>query len=151
MKLKILAISLLIFSSISIAQTGTISGYVNDKQSGEPLLGANIVIAAAPLGAATDKNGFYKIKNIPIGIYKVRVSYIGYNNLEFDSISVKKNKNFRLDVKLLSDTNSVISNRYQLTPTLPIIPGPNINGFRYPIPPPDTIKSPAKPENEMLK
>ncbi len=70
-------------------------------------------------------------------------------------LSVKENKNLRLNFKLEPDTNSsiikVISNPYHVTPTRPPIPGPDVNGFRYHITPPDTIKSPVKPENEMLK
>ncbi|MBK7980439.1 MAG: carboxypeptidase-like regulatory domain-containing protein [Ignavibacteriae bacterium] len=45
--------------------TGKISGVIKDSQTGEPLIGANILIEGTNLGAATDVNGNYVILNIP--------------------------------------------------------------------------------------
>ncbi|MDX1546234.1 MAG: carboxypeptidase regulatory-like domain-containing protein, partial [Rhodothermales bacterium] len=45
------------------------------------LPGANVVLRAgdaAPLGAVSDKNGFYQLSEVPAGRYAVRVSFIGY-------------------------------------------------------------------------
>ncbi len=86
MNLQNLILSFFFFSTILFAKTGTISGYVTDVQTGGALVGTNVIILNTKLGASTEINGFYIIKNIPIGIYKVRVSCIGYNNMEFDSI-----------------------------------------------------------------
>jgi len=64
-------------SDLAFAQ-GTIRGYVRDSLSNEPLPGANVLLVGTSLGASTDLNGGYKISDIPLGQYEVRVSYIGY-------------------------------------------------------------------------
>ena len=57
---------------------GGISGYVVDRPSGEPLIGANVAVLGAALGAATNKYGYFVIAHLPPGIYRLQVAYIGY-------------------------------------------------------------------------
>ena len=78
----------------------TISGYVKDLNSGDPLTGANVILektqnptSITTLGSATDFDGFYKIQNIPIGEYSVSVLYIGYENQK-KIIKVKADQNY---------------------------------------------------------
>lgn len=61
--------------------TGKLAGKVTDARTGEPLLGANILIVNTAQGAASDINGTYFIINIPPGTYDVKVSYIGYQTV----------------------------------------------------------------------
>jgi hypothetical protein len=56
----------------------SLSGYIKDAASGETLIGANIYIEEAQIGAATNAYGFYSI-SIPEGSYTIRVTYLGYN------------------------------------------------------------------------
>ncbi|MDQ7065149.1 MAG: TonB-dependent receptor [candidate division KSB1 bacterium] len=71
--------ALLIFVNTAQAQNrGTIQGKVIGAESGEPLPGANILIEGTTLGAATNANGEFVLKNIPFGQYMLRVTYIGY-------------------------------------------------------------------------
>jgi outer membrane receptor for ferrienterochelin and colicin len=58
--------------------TGKLSGSVKDAQTGEPLIGANIIIVGTDFGAATNADGNFVILNIPPGNYSVKISYIGY-------------------------------------------------------------------------
>ncbi|HUI66313.1 MAG TPA: carboxypeptidase-like regulatory domain-containing protein, partial [Bacteroidota bacterium] len=53
-------------------------GRVLDNETGEPLVGALIVIQSTSMGAATDLDGKYYVPNIPAGTYTVRISYLGY-------------------------------------------------------------------------
>ena len=77
---KFLLIFLLTPLSIYAGTTGKLSGSVKDAQTGEPLVGANILIVGTDLGAATNINGSYIILNISPGNYSVRVSFIGYES-----------------------------------------------------------------------
>ncbi len=81
---------LLIASTFSLAQTGTgrVSGKVVDKQTGEPLIGANIIVEGTTLGAATDINGEYLISQIPSGTYSIRVSYIGFQSVKMSEVKI---------------------------------------------------------------
>lgn len=68
----------LLYATPLIAQTGGLSGIITDNETGETLPGANIFIQELSRGAATDLEGYYEIKSIPVGTYQVRVSLIGY-------------------------------------------------------------------------
>lgn len=56
----------------------SISGYVFDKATKEPLVGVNVYISNTTWGCSTDKDGFYEITSLPPGIHELVVSMIGY-------------------------------------------------------------------------
>jgi len=58
-------IFILLYSSWLFAQTGSIRGIIVDQESGDPLIGANIIIDGTTMGAATDVEGSYQITNVP--------------------------------------------------------------------------------------
>lgn len=72
----------LFFSASLFAQgsgeRGKISGTVNNAATGDPLIGANVVVSGTILGASTDSDGYFLIDNVPAGDYEVAVYYIGY-------------------------------------------------------------------------
>ncbi len=63
-------------------EMGTIKGKITDKQSGEPIIGANIIIGKTMLGTCSDINGDFEFRNIHAGNYVITVSYIGYETRE---------------------------------------------------------------------
>jgi hypothetical protein len=77
-------------------QTYNVSGTVKDGQTGETLIGANIIYGEGQ-GTVTDFDGkfFLKLSN---GEYTLKISYVGY---EPESIKVSvNNKNQQINVKL---------------------------------------------------
>lgn len=66
---------LLGFSSALAGVTGILEGTVKEKQSGLPLVGANVLIIGTEQGAATDADGFFQVPNVRAGAYQVRVSW----------------------------------------------------------------------------
>ncbi len=62
----------------SLMATGILKGTVRDRDSKDPLPGANVVLKGTSVGASTDLNGAYTIQNAPAGLYTAVVSYIGY-------------------------------------------------------------------------
>ena len=48
------------------SQGGTISGMVQDDK-GKSLAGANVILKNTVLGTATDDQGYYIIRKIPVG------------------------------------------------------------------------------------
>ena len=84
--LKLCLVLSIILSTVVFAQgTGSIRGKVLDKASDEALAGANVILQGTNLGAATDLDGKFIIRNIPAGKQKLIISYIGYNS---DSVEV---------------------------------------------------------------
>ncbi len=80
--------------------TGKIAGYVRDKSNNEPLPGANVMIVGTNLGAATDKNGYFYIINIPPGQYKVQARMIGYQTVVMTGVFVQVDRTTKLNFSL---------------------------------------------------
>lgn len=80
--------------------TGKIAGKVIDAVSGEPLIGANVIIMGTTLGAATDFDGNFFIINIPPGKYEVKASSIGYNAIVFQDVKVSVDQTTKLNFEL---------------------------------------------------
>ena len=59
------------------AQSYTISGYVEDAETGERLVGATLYEEEKQIGTTTNAHGFYSL-TLPAGAVTFRVSYIGY-------------------------------------------------------------------------
>jgi hypothetical protein len=55
-----------------VGETGKISGKVIDKNTGEALPAANVVLVGTIFGTATDINGNFTIHNVKPGLYTIR-------------------------------------------------------------------------------
>lgn len=93
---------LLLLSPELLAQTGKIAGVVKDAQTGEPIIGANIILEGTQKGAATDPDGYYVILNIPPGKYSLRASVIGYTAQTVSDIRVNINLTTEINFDLSS-------------------------------------------------
>jgi len=82
-------------------QTFTISGYLRDQTDGETLIGATVLVEELTIGAITNAYGFYSI-TLPIGRYKLKYSYIGYEEIA-EEISLRGNQS--LDFSLAAKTS----------------------------------------------
>ena len=91
----------LITPLIVFAQSGTVRGFVYEKQSEEPIIFANIILEGTDLGVVSDDNGYFIIPNVPPGKYTLKASFIGYND-------------FKQEINLSAD-NLVITTKLFLT------------------------------------
>ena len=96
---------MLLLSALTLfaGTTGKISGKVTDAQTGEPLIGANVLVNGTSLGAATDAEGYYMILNLPPGVYTLQALYIGYDTKEISNVQVSIDLTTRMDI-ILSET-----------------------------------------------
>ena len=85
--LCLLVIALLI-PCMAWAAAGKVRGTVMDKETGEPLIQANVRIQGTSMGAASDVNGEYIILNVPAGKYALEVSYMGYKKTTITNVIV---------------------------------------------------------------
>ena len=76
MKLIFMAGFFLVFNS-AFSQN-VLSGKITDNTSHNALNGASVYIPDLKLGAVTDANGKYSIKDVPHGTYLVVASFLGY-------------------------------------------------------------------------
>jgi hypothetical protein len=70
--------------NLLFAQSYTVSGYVIDQESGETLIGVNVVISGQYRGAATNNNGYFWIADLAAGQYNLELSYIGYDTKQVE-------------------------------------------------------------------
>jgi hypothetical protein len=84
----ILFIFFTLFTILQASSTGKIAGRITDKNSGEPLITANVLIKDFQMGDATDLDGYYLILNVPPGEYTLVVMYIGYRTVEVSEVNV---------------------------------------------------------------
>ena len=84
------------------SNTQEIKGKVVDQMTGEPLIGATIVIEDSDplIGTVTDIDGKYTLKNVEIGRNVLVISFIGYKPVRIPEILVTAAKPFLLDVSL---------------------------------------------------
>lgn len=80
-KLLTLSLFCILMMPLSVfAQNASIRGKVTDGSTGENLPGANVVLSELSLGASSDIDGNYEIKNVPAGSYSLKVSFVGYKH-----------------------------------------------------------------------
>jgi hypothetical protein len=91
--LSLIIIVMSVNRAYSEEKFGSISGEVRDAVTKQPLPAANAMLVGTNSGASTNDNGYFVIKNIPIGVYQLKVSYIGYNNFINDDVQVVLNRN----------------------------------------------------------
>jgi len=111
MKGKIFTFILLNFFSISIlAQTNyTISGYVQDNESGENLIGVSIYDKNTFKGTVTNQYGFYSL-TLGQGKYDITFSFIG---LESVTKNITLSKDVRINISL--ESNSILTDEVIVT------------------------------------
>lgn len=81
---------------------GKIVGLIVEKETGQPLPGANIVLEGTLLGTMTDVDGHYFILNIPSGTYSLKVSYIGYSPVTVKNVEVIQDLLTEINVEMQS-------------------------------------------------
>ncbi|MCF7832856.1 MAG: TonB-dependent receptor [Candidatus Marinimicrobia bacterium] len=86
----------------AVENTGKINGRVIDLKTGEPLIGANVILKGTVYGSATDLDGNYFISGVPVGVYSLLVSYVGYETLEISAVSVVANDQNKVNITLVS-------------------------------------------------
>lgn len=80
--------------------TGKIAGKVRNTDTGEGLVGVNVMIRDSYWGAATDENGEFFIINVTPGKYSVSASSIGYAMLTIENVLVNVNSTTQLEFNL---------------------------------------------------
>ena len=92
-----------LLSFIAFAQSGIITGTVNDGEYNDILPFANVIIKDSQRGALSDFEGKYSLELKP-GIYTVQFSFVGYQTLEINEVIVKNGETIIVDVTLKAST-----------------------------------------------
>ncbi|MFA5817612.1 MAG: carboxypeptidase-like regulatory domain-containing protein, partial [Bacteroidales bacterium] len=101
-----------VLASGVFGQSGTLKGKVVDKATGEAIPFAAVVVVSKPgepavLGTASDIDGNYTLKPIPVGKWFLQVLVVGYNTLQMDNVVVKADKIDMLNLELSQKTTQI--------------------------------------------
>ena len=104
----------LLFPIFCISQNNiTISGYVDEAESGEKLIGATIYDLKSGKGTITNDYGFFSL-TLPKDSVKIRVSYIGYVTKVFEDYPMLDiTQNFSLSDQMLQEVE-ILSSKEEL-------------------------------------
>ncbi len=114
MQKRITAFVLILLASMSIvyAGQGNLKGKVKDAETGEPLIGATVLLKGTNHGAATDVNGNFSITAITSGQYTIVVSFIGYAST---SLVVNITDNETKEIEVALNKTSIIGEQIVVT------------------------------------
>lgn len=101
---------MLLTNAMLFAQQYTVSGTVTDAETGETLIGTNILVKGTSLGTVTNLDGFYSLV-LEKGEYILQVSYVGYHQQE-QKITISQSDlkiNFDLTAKMEIDEVLIVA------------------------------------------
>jgi len=103
------AVYISLFSSLSFAQNGKLTGKISDI-SGQPLEAATITMLHVNKNAISDTSGRYEIADVPYGTYEVEVRFIGFISYKTDVIlnSQQTELNVTLTIESHTDLDEVV-------------------------------------------
>jgi TonB-dependent receptor len=86
-----------------LAQHGIVFGEIKDDDTGEPLIGVNVVISGTTTGTASDIDGRFVLRQVPEGAVTIIFRYIGFESIE-RAITVVADQRHELNVTLAMET-----------------------------------------------
>lgn len=95
-KLSLFAVFTLLSLALS-AQKVTLSGYVQDQETGEKLIGASVFDTKSGKGVLTNEYGFFSL-TLPADSVVLRASYVGFQALEV-RLKPEKDLSFNFDLR----------------------------------------------------
>ncbi|MEI8202124.1 MAG: TonB-dependent receptor [Bacteroidota bacterium] len=97
------------FSQVEEDAYQTVKGKVMDRDSKSPLPGAVVVIVGSKplLGNISDTSGYFKIEKVPVGRQTIKVSYIGYEDVVLQNITVTSEQDISLKIEMNESVNTI--------------------------------------------
>tara|TARA_Y100000996_G_scaffold189709_1_gene148291 strand:- start:81 stop:2513 length:2433 start_codon:yes stop_codon:yes gene_type:complete len=86
----------------SQSMTASINGFVRDDASGEPISYANVFLSNSSIGAATNSDGYFVLSGIPLGLYEVNATMIGYAVFK-EKVDLLNGESVRLEIRLMEE------------------------------------------------
>ena len=81
-----------LFTIIAFAQKGKVTGYITDKKTKEPLIGATVLVKGESIGTTSEANGSFTLDVDISKAIVLQISYIGYEKIEIAATPGKSMK-----------------------------------------------------------
>jgi len=82
--------------------TGQVVGRLTDRSSGEPVVGASVLLAGTTQGAMTDMSGNFQILRVDPGSYTLRISHLNFATTDVTDVAVRAGKTSLLDQSMMA-------------------------------------------------
>lgn len=79
-------------------QKVSVSGTITDAETKEPIVYANIAFPDLGIGTSSNEKGEFMIKNVPVGVCKLAVTYIGYQEYTLN-MTLKADVDLKIKLK----------------------------------------------------
>ncbi|MCK8493114.1 TonB-dependent receptor [Spirosoma sp. RP8] len=93
-----------LFVALNVS-AGTIRGRAIDAATGQPIIGATLIIENTKLYNVSGLDGSYLIRNVPAGNHKIRISYVSYRTLSRDIVIHSADHIVTLDLSLETEND----------------------------------------------
>jgi hypothetical protein len=107
--MKLLVLNILFVLCCLRVSAGVIKGRATDAVTGQPVIGATLLLENTKLYGISGLDGSYSIKNVPAGTYKIRVSYVSYRTKTLDIIITGADQIITLDLPLETENDRQIA------------------------------------------
>jgi hypothetical protein len=98
---------LFVLSSVSsLSQPGKIIGRVYNQSNNESLPFTNVIVVELGVGGVSDLDGNYRIEGIASGVYTIKASSVGYEDLVFPEVTVTISRIVTLDFAMAEKVSS---------------------------------------------
>lgn len=94
---------IMLFQKQTFAQTQTIRGQILEKETNSSLPSASVILykdAELFKSVRSDLNGNFRMDNIPVGKYLLKITFIGYGDYSLPNLIVNSGKEVILEIKL---------------------------------------------------
>lgn len=97
--LLIISLCMVLLGAHTTLAQGTVKGKVTDENSGDPIPGVNVIIKGTNIGASTNPEGVFIIRDVPPGSQVIEARFIGYAVVQ-QSVEVVSGETATVDLQL---------------------------------------------------
>lgn len=85
---------------LTVAASGSVSGYVENVVTGKGIERVSISLPETDLKTMTEEDGYFIIENIPAGVYRLRAVHPSYEKIEIDGLVIEADANTEIMIRL---------------------------------------------------
>lgn len=101
---RISCLLFLVLIPLTVLAGGKIKGRIFDRETAQPLIGANVVIDGTTSGAVTGPEGEFSIVDVTPGVYAVQGRFLGYAPLTVEHVRVLNGLTTEIELQLTAST-----------------------------------------------
>jgi hypothetical protein len=106
--LPVFSLTILTIGSLAAqSPSQTLRGKIINAVTQQPLSNANVTLNANAKGVSSDSNGIYRFENLPVGRYRLQVSFVGFDTLVVPELLLESGRERVLDLPLQPAINAI--------------------------------------------